>query len=498
MNENEGNPVVVDGGVIYTYPYDGDKGTNYQVFVPNDYNPNTVQVNYYIPGGNGNFVASSRDIILGTSPNSIVVFPSYYSGVNHTDAERVASDIQVISKDIIDRFGVKSGDFTVEGASNGGICSLETLIYSLKSDDNVKFNTSVILDGYYGFGYNSNKRSLTEEEVKLLKQNNCTIFAFQQEGVDADRYQTDYASQGVNVIKVASLYGHEGTNNEVLRNGLINYLNGTGDFNIPTSNGKPCFVFQRYDSSTGTWVNVAESEINTLVKLTSNNINVTTDGKIVAETLESSNTLLHDYVLDIHTEINNTNASIYNHKAYDNSTSTPQNIEDQISKLFNANFDLLSDLIIDTNYLLQIGDKIDELDEKMKERLNSFIQVEEQETGTTGGLKGFFSSIGDFIDHNKEILIVGTVGGAVLGYAFVAAKVGATLGTAIAPGVGTAVGAVIGLGVGCVIGAVSSWISSIRQSNSSTPDTTSTPDSNSSGGTDSGESSVPDIGALGA
>ena len=414
--ENEGKIIEVEYNNPEMPSCNGDFSGSYYVYVPENVNPNTP-MHIYIPGsgGSANDTTPLKDYVNNNGSNSIVVMPRWDGVSDGPNNYAIAS--LMISDEVIAKYGLTGNNVSVSGFSNGSRPAMLAAYDSLAGNYKTKINSVVSIDGSV---------KLSAEEYKLLADNKVTVYAIIKKDDDSKDLE-NYVKMGGQVVLMRSIGGHVEKNRNAFKNGIIDYLNGTGNLS-----GLEGYSFEMFDVEKNSWYNLSYEELKEKIKTgeidattllntldsTSTPINFSSQ-EIGSELVQSDRQELLTYLNDIRKNLT-LEVSV---NSYNSTTAIPNSESEAIQQFFEGTQRLFQVIDADTEFILSAAISLEDLDKLLSEK--------------AGGLGGS-SGLGNVITG-----ITTAIGGA-LGYLIMGLP-GSASGALIGNQVGSMIGQFLGL-----------------------------------------------------
>ena len=374
-------PVVVNGGTYYKFD-------TFYLYVPDEIDSSTSAFIYY-PGSGGpvSNVVSIQDIINNQSPNQIIIHAANCYIDKNTGGSQYLDIIENIGVDA----GLKINNISTMGFSAGGTANYGTLVNIVNNYSDSGSYSAIFTDAV---GVN-----VTNDQVKLLAENDVTIFCIEPSNEPISDFEKKLAQGGVEVIigwVSGSHADHSTLNREALQNGIIDFVTGESD-ELANSD---IYKFVTYDINSGEWYEisldeVAEKFVNSDVA--DNPFRYDNRLSNMDTELQCNNSFLGSKINTIRTAIKNSNFLNTMSMDYYGSTTQIPNAENEIIQAyFSACAKTLNCLEKDTSKIIQIGNSIDEINDNLKtdagELNNSINYYTNTPTNTSSSSNSWVSS----------------------------------------------------------------------------------------------------------
>ena len=410
--ESEGKIIEVEYNNPEMPSCNGDFSGSYFVYVPENVNPNTP-MHIYIPGsgGSANDTTPLKDYVNNNGSNSIVVMPKWDGVSDGPNNYAIAS--LMISDEVIAKYGLTGNNVSVSGFSNGSRPAMLAAYDSLAGNYKTKINSVVSIDGSV---------KLSAEEYKLLADNKVTVYAIIKKDDDSKDLE-NYVKMGGQVVLMRSIGGHVEKNRNAFKNGIIDYLNGTGNLS-----GLEGYSFEMFDIEKNSWYNLSYEELKEKIK--TGEVDATT----LLNTLDSTSTpisfsaeeIVQSDKQELLTYLNDIRKNLtlaVSVNSYNSSTAIPNSESDAVQEFFEGTQRLFQVIDADTKFILSAATSLEDLDTLLANKAS-----------TLGGS----STLGNIITG------VTTSIGAALGMLFMGVP-GAASGALLGNKVGSLIGQFFGL-----------------------------------------------------
>lgn len=263
IGRREANPetmqsIVENSELLKEYPNGSlrritdESGKSYDVYVPNDVNPDTPIMLYHPGDGLTADWNTYKQAFENSDPNAVI---AYCGRVN---------DTQLYDK-LVSTCGLNGNTSPVNITfSGGGMSGIEQAAnISSSSNNSGRPQISAVMDSYLAPSFLESKGYTSS-----LKDNGSIILAFTESNPSVNTYDQQYrdvARSGANMLilrDTSSEYGgsHAGMNSSFINGGVVDYLSGTGT--LPDR-----YVVEHYNPSTNSFDVVDRSSISSLEDL---------------------------------------------------------------------------------------------------------------------------------------------------------------------------------------------------------------------------------------
>ncbi len=427
---------------------------NYYYYVPDNYNSSTNITFYITKGQNSESGSTFKRELLNEGSDSIMVLPKNPYTSPSTSVESINKFIQMFeTKNNITFSGNNVG---VTGWSIGADYAARVAQESYLSG-NVKVSSIIAIDGAYN-GWSIENSS--EDFLKKFGSDGGTLIsvsAYDNRTKTWKQCGETVANAGgtavVFSIGSTSDAGHAWANTLAFRCNVAGILSGgiiNPDYN--TGNSRIQYKIEYYDKENGEWIELTPEQLQEKIakgEIDSSALQNTLDqlSSVTIDTVQSDVPTLQTYMDAIHRKIESSNFFTFSANGLQSNTKIPVSEQAVTLQFYRACAALLGKLVNDTNYILTLGSKINEMDENLMKRIDAIAPpVEAEEVPEVTGSNTSTATTSE--RSTSENVLAGMGTGATIG-----AAIGATIGTIIEPGVGTVLLGAAGAAIGTLVGA---------------------------------------------